>query len=117
MAEERSQEPGKPRGELADARVFGHSVRWGEDLGADCGRYHPCRNRAGFEPCVHFASPSVSSVLVDSKRGEVGRRRRGSNPARQNLEEKTTAVRAAILAPPRAVFENTCIGQLIPWSS
>jgi hypothetical protein len=66
-------------------RVFS---RWGEDLGADCGRYHPCRNRAGFEPCVHVASPSVSSVLLASKRSEVGCPRRGSNPARQNLGEK-----------------------------
>jgi hypothetical protein len=59
----------------------------------------------------------VSSVLVDSKRGEMDRPRRGSNPARQNLEEKTTAVRAEIFAPPHAVSENTRIGQLTPRAS
>ncbi len=62
--------------------------RWGEDLGADCGRYHPCRERAGFEPCVRVASSRVTSFLLPSKRSEVGCPRGGSNPARQNLGEK-----------------------------
>ena len=49
---------------------------------------------------MHVAPPSVWSVPVDSKRSEVGRQRRGSNPARQNPGEKSTTLRAEIFALP-----------------
>ncbi len=55
-----ASEVGSSRSTRRGARkARSQSARWGENLGADSGRYPECRDRAGFEPCVRVASPQV----------------------------------------------------------